>query len=84
MEDNSADVLKDFISIPEAIEIAKSYGINLSSPTAISWCRKFGLGHQPGKDKYARWAVNRIKWMNFILGTSKGTVSWCRQRLVRK
>lgn len=56
-----------FISINEAMNIAKELGIPITRPTAIRWIKKFDLGYQPGKSSYSHWVVNKIKWKDFIL-----------------
>lgn len=65
----------EYISVPEAIEIARELGISVTTPTATKWIRMHRLGHQPGGtfaspagDKRSRWLVSRKRWINFIMG----------------
>ncbi len=70
-----SDSSTEFISIPEAIKIAKEKGVILTAPTVVANVKKHRLGHQlggtvasPKGSKGARWLVSRIRWEDFING----------------
>jgi hypothetical protein len=67
----------EFITIPEAILLAKKFGVSLSRPTIISYCKEYFLGHQIGMRKNSRWAVDRVHFENFIRG--KGRPKYLRE-----
>lgn len=56
-----------FISVTEAIDIAKNIGIPLSRPTVHAWAGKHGLGHQLN-GQGTKWVINRQKWLKYLSG----------------
>ena len=60
-----------FISIQEAIVIAKQHGIAATTATMIHWVETNKLGHQPGGIN-AKWYVDDKKFREFIIGGMNG------------
>ena len=62
---DDSDHVKRQIGTREAIEIATKAGIKLTRPTLVSWCEKYGLGHQLGTGK---WSVYKYLFIDFLNG----------------
>ena len=56
-----------YLTTTEAIQVAEHLGVSVTLPTMISWCRKFGIGHQLG-GQHGHWLVRREKLEEFLAG----------------
>ena len=59
--------LEKYLSTTEALQVAEHLGVSVTLPTMISWCRKFGIGHQLG-GQHGHWMVRRGKLEEFLAG----------------
>jgi intein-encoded DNA endonuclease-like protein len=57
----------EFISITEAMELAKSRGVPASRPTVIRWCKHNNIGVQFGGVN-ASWRVDKAKLEALLSG----------------
>ena len=59
--------LEKYLSTTEALLVAKHFGVSVTLPTMISWCRKFGIGHQLG-GQHGHWWIRQGKLEEFLAG----------------
>lgn len=59
-----------FISTNDAMDLAKTLGVNLSLPTIIKYAESYGLGHQIG-GRGGKWVIDKKRFMEVISGKKK-------------
>ena len=59
--------VETYLTTTEALLVAEHLGVSITLPTMISWCRKFGIGHQLG-GQHGHWLVRRDKLEEFLAG----------------